>query len=129
VFNFPILEAVAIDGDTIRCVVDLGFHISRQVYVRLNGVDAPEMRGPGKAAAVVVGSWVQKGFLDGAELTLRSHTLDKFGRVLGDIRSEREQRWLTNELLRMGFVKMTSSSGRRTPWTEEELAVVAAWLP
>lgn len=34
----------AVDGDTIRMTVDLGFRVSHDIDVRLEGVDCPELR-------------------------------------------------------------------------------------
>lgn len=36
-----------IDGDTLVCLVDLGFHIHTMVHIRLLGVSCPELREPG----------------------------------------------------------------------------------
>jgi len=33
-----------IDGDTINCTVDLGFHTWKKITVRLEGIDTPECR-------------------------------------------------------------------------------------
>ena len=121
-FRFPILSAVAIDGDTIRCVVDLGFHLSRRVDVRISGWDAPEMSGPSRAAGIIVRDWAQ-AWLDAGYHELESWELDKFGRVLGEIFVGYEDGdSLGNRLAGAGLVKPTSRDGKREPWTEEELA-------
>jgi micrococcal nuclease len=73
-----------VDGDTVDISVDLGFHISQQIRVRLNGINAPELSTPaGKAA---------KGFLEGllpVGTSLRCNTVkdktEKYGRYLADL--------------------------------------------
>lgn len=33
------------DGDTVTALVDLGFHVQKEIKVRLFGIDTPEVRG------------------------------------------------------------------------------------
>lgn len=87
-YLFRILEYRVVDGDSIRCVVDLGFHMRGDVDVRLKGIDAPEARGDrtrecGKAVAAVVQKWLDDRRAGG--LVLVSDGLDKYGRSLGSI--------------------------------------------
>lgn len=70
------------DGDTVRCLCDLGWHISLTTPVRVAGVDAPELStDAGKAARDFVVGLLPAGTL----VTLVSHSLDKYGRVLGSV--------------------------------------------
>lgn len=76
-----------VDGDTVDLIVDLGFHVSINIRVRLMGVMAPEVRGAereaGRAATQQLAS-----FLAGGNLTVQTHkgrTNDKYGRWLGII--------------------------------------------
>lgn len=124
-FIFPILTADAIDGDTVRCTVDLGFHLSRRVDVRLLGVDAPEMHGVSRDAAQVVRQSVQVWLGDGGRMELHSAQLDKFGRVLGDIFDATASCFLTDALRSSGYAKPTSPTGKREPWTQAELDHIA----
>ena len=80
-----------VDGDTIKCDIDLGFDtiLSKQV-VRLYGIDTPESR-TRDLEEKFYGN-ISKQFLNdycpkGSYITLRTH-LDKkgkFGRILGEI--------------------------------------------
>ncbi|MHA2055084.1 MAG: thermonuclease family protein [Candidatus Hodarchaeales archaeon] len=52
-----------VDGDTIVVNIDLGFHLYTEEYVRLAGVDTPEIFGKyaeekGKLAKLFVGMWI-----------------------------------------------------------------------
>ena len=80
-----------VDGDTIKCDIDLGFDIvlSNQT-IRLYGIDTPESRT--KDLEEKFYGNISKQFLNdycpkGSYITLRTH-LDKkgkFGRILGEI--------------------------------------------
>ena len=80
-----------VDGDTIKCDIDLGFNIimSNQT-IRLFGIDTPESRT--KDLEEKFYGNISKDFLNdycpkGSYITLRTH-LDKkgkFGRILGEI--------------------------------------------
>ena len=39
-----------VDGDTIDVIIDLGFKTTVEIRCRLNGIDAPEIRGAQKEA-------------------------------------------------------------------------------
>lgn len=71
-----------VDGDTVYVALDLGWHISLHSAVRVAGIDTPETNTPegrlAKARAVEV-------LPVGALVTVISHKLDKYGRVLGTI--------------------------------------------
>jgi endonuclease YncB( thermonuclease family) len=71
------------DGDTLKVNADLGWHITLiNQPVRLAGVDAPELAtDAGKAAAAFTAALAPPGTM----VTLVSHSLDKYGRVLGTI--------------------------------------------
>jgi micrococcal nuclease len=70
------------DGDTITVVCDLGWKINCQVSVRIAHINAPELATPeGKAADAFVLTFCKAG----DEVTLTSHSLDKYGRTLGSI--------------------------------------------
>ena len=43
-YNYLVEEYMVKDGDTVHVVLDLGFHSSHHVNLRVMGVDAPETR-------------------------------------------------------------------------------------
>lgn len=120
-----------IDGDTVRCWVDLGYRIQHRIDVRLLGIDTPELRlkahkEAGQVVAAAVQAWLASH--DPEKLRIESVKLDKYaGRTDGDILAGRTRlsAWLTEQ----GFAKPTSETGKRPNWTPRELAAIAAATP
>ncbi len=83
--DYPATVNRVIDGDTVECVIYLGFGVSITESVRLAGIDAPEMRG----SEVIAGAESKQALIDmlPTEIMLRTgkDERDKFGRVLGTI--------------------------------------------
>jgi micrococcal nuclease len=75
-----------IDGDTIECDLDLGWHITYRAKVRIAGINAPEMSVPAGAEARAYLIHLL-GWRTGTEpvVTITSRSLDKYGRVLADV--------------------------------------------
>ena len=82
VWTVPATVLSVTDADTVRVLLDLGWRISYTAAVRLEAVNAPELSTlTGKAARAFA-----VGLLPvGAKVTVHSHALDKYGRVLGRI--------------------------------------------
>jgi micrococcal nuclease len=77
-----------IDGDTIVAEVDLGFDTYKKVRVRLEGIDAPEVRTRDlkeKAEGMKSKEYLEDIFSINREFTLVSNKVDKYGRCLGTI--------------------------------------------
>ena len=80
-----------VDGDTIDCVLDLGFSILHKCRVRLYGIDTPESRTRDldeKARGKLASKFLEDSIKNGTEIILRSELKDskgKYGRVLGSI--------------------------------------------
>ena len=80
-----------VDGDTIDCVLDLGFSILHKCRVRLYGIDTPESRTRDldeKARGKLASKFLEDSIKNGEEVILRSELKDskgKYGRVLGSI--------------------------------------------
>lgn len=99
-----------IDGDTLQMIVDLGFHLTTRIRVRLLDVDTPELRssiGEERAAAqrakTFVIQWTHK-----RDLTVRTEKADSFGRWLGDIERD-DGANLCKDLL---------EAGHAVPWSK-----------
>jgi len=78
-----------IDGDTLECMVDLGFKMHHRVTVRLLGVDAPETRTKDlaeKAMGLEVKGNLER-FLDthNNEVYIQTHKQGSFSRWLGQL--------------------------------------------
>jgi|TARA_R100001126_G_C4877224_1_gene176779 micrococcal nuclease len=80
-----------VDGDTIDCVLDLGFSILHKCRVRLYGIDTPESRTRNldeKARGKLASKFLEDSINNGKQVILRSELKDskgKYGRVLGSI--------------------------------------------
>lgn len=90
VWRYPVLQASAVDGDTARLRLDLGFGLHKLVDLRLIGVDTAETnRGPedlrahGRNAASFATVWLLEAVEDG--LIAEVAGADSFGRALGDL--------------------------------------------
>ncbi len=67
-----------IDGDTIKCQVDLGFKISLLTNVRVHGCNSPELPTP---LGVLALDFTRALIAPGDVLTLDSKRLDLYGRA------------------------------------------------
>jgi len=91
VYEYKCEVTRVVDGDTIDCVLDLGFSILHKCRVRLYGIDTPESRTRDldeKARGKLASKFLQDSIDNGKEIVLRSELKDskgKYGRVLGSI--------------------------------------------
>ncbi len=74
------------DGDTVTAVVDLGFHLSKTVKLRLARIDTPEMRGSAKEkkAGRLAKQFVVDKVLN-KDVFIRTSKTGKFGRFIAEI--------------------------------------------
>lgn len=73
------------DGDSCWAEIDLGFHVTATVPCRLEGINAPEMgTGEGEEARDYLRGFLIEGLKvdTDAEIIIRSHRRDKYGRWL-----------------------------------------------
>ena len=103
------LRAVAkvVDGDTVDLDLDLGFSLTLRQRVRLNGIDAPELRSKdpvekakGQESQAFVAQWFERA---GAVL-VRTTKEEKYGRMLADCYREGAPS-LCTELLERGLAR------------------------
>ena len=78
-----------VDGDTLDCIIDIGFSVFVKKRVRLHGIDTWESRtrdlkekAKGLAAKAILKELIKE---NGNHFTLVSYELGKYGRVLGEI--------------------------------------------
>jgi micrococcal nuclease len=84
-YNYNIDVIRVIDGDTIDCFIDLGFNVSIKSRIRLHGINTPETRTKNikeKHYGIEAKLKLFK-LLEEKEVTMVSHGIGKFGRVLG----------------------------------------------
>lgn len=86
-WTVPATVLRVIDGDTLEVACDLGFRITYRAKVRLQGINCPEL--PTEAGLTARGFTIHYlGFRAGVlppQVTVTSHSLDKYGRVLGEV--------------------------------------------
>lgn len=91
-----------IDGDTVVCEIDLGFNIFKTDHIRLNGIDAPEIR-EGEHALEA------KKYLEqylNQTLIIFTAKSDKFGRYLGEFYKEiLDKKSINQEMIEKGLAK------------------------
>jgi endonuclease YncB( thermonuclease family) len=82
-----------VDGDTLDVELDLGWHITYRAKIRLARINAPELNtADGRAALTYVVNaltYLSDALTHSVEwrpITVVSHSLDKYGRVLGDVK-------------------------------------------
>ncbi|MGB5802612.1 MAG: thermonuclease family protein [Vibrio anguillarum] len=74
------------DADTITIKIDLGFKITQEMRIRLDGIDAPELRGQTRELGLLARDYLTKLILN-KEITITTvkDTQGKYGRYLGTI--------------------------------------------
>lgn len=74
------------DGDTITVSVDLGFHISQTMSVRLARINSPEVRGSSSTEGLEARDYL-RSILLGKKVTLVTYkdSKEKYGRYLADV--------------------------------------------
>lgn len=100
-----------IDGDTIVIDIDLGFNVvlSNQ-SVRLAGVDTPESRTNDKVEKVfgLISKEYTKKFVESCNKhiivrTQKPDSVEKFGRILGDVINPETKEVLNESLIKNGY--------------------------
>lgn len=78
------------DGDTITVSVDLGYGIAVIQKLRLNRIDAPELRGESRPHGIAARDWLRQQIPSGSRVNLQTVKDDqeKYGRYLAEIYTE-----------------------------------------
>ena len=103
-----------VDGDTIDCDVDLGFHMTARIRFRLANIDAPEVRGVEKVEGKAATKWLINRLdeLDN-EVIVQTGKTGKYGRWIGnfypipDNLTIGELDSLSDELVKAGHAEYT----------------------
>ena len=75
-----------VDGDTIDCVVDLGFHMKAEIRFRLARINTPEVRGIEKEEGVASKQWlIDRLNAANNTVTIKTAKTGKYGRWLAEI--------------------------------------------
>ena len=123
-FVYPAKLQRVIDGDTVDAMVDLGFDTWIKARIRFYGVDTWECRTRDKEEKVK--GFAAKAFtskmlseIGGGVFTLKSHGKGKFGRIIGELFIEGEEKSL-NELLKDHGHAYEYYGGKRQKFTAGE---------
>jgi len=78
-----------VDGDTLKAMVDVGFHMHHDVTLRLYGIDCPEVR-TRNLEEKEKGIEAKNRMIEllekcNYEVRIKSHGLDKYGRCLAEV--------------------------------------------
>ena len=74
-----------VDGDTLLCLIDLGFHTHKEERIRLARIDAPELRGERKEEGKALKELLTQRYPQGTMITLESKKRDNYGRFIGEL--------------------------------------------
>jgi len=114
-------SVTVVDGDTIKCVLDLGFSILHKATIRLAGINCPETR-TRNLAEKELGKKAKarlKELIKGQDIELHCEKeKGKFGRVIGTLwvnDTTAIKRNLNKQMLQEGHAR-EYTGGKRLPW-------------
>ena len=95
-----------VDGDTVDCILDLGFNIHHSCRVRLLGIDTPESRTRDREekARGLLSKQALKDLLTDKDFVIKTHkkkAKGKFGRVLGELWIAEKN--INKEMIELGY--------------------------
>lgn len=108
--EYPAFYVRAVDGDTIDLILDLGFGIKSKQRVRLEGVDAPELKGDELLAGKDAKRFVETTFEHNGRcctVVVKKESVSDYDRVIGDIILEDGVK-LSEALILFGKAERTS---------------------
>lgn len=114
--SYKIKRYRVVDGDSVKCTVELWPGLEQTVNVRIDGVNTPEKRTRDlrEKAAGIAATKFSSEFLKGKQLELVNVSLGKFaGRVLGNITADGAL--LSEALIEHGHAR-EYHGGKRGPW-------------
>jgi len=95
-----------VDGDTVDCILDLGFNIHHSCRVRLLGIDTPESRTRDREekARGLLSKQALEDLLTDKDFVIKTHkkkAKGKFGRVLGELWIAEKN--INKEMIELGY--------------------------
>lgn len=93
-----------IDGDSVVLRFPLPFNTSRELDVRLLGIDAPERVGGSRAAGEAATAHLRRLLEESGPLIAQTHKTDRYGRYLAELWRHHEGLWrnVSAEMLAAG---------------------------
>ena len=108
------------DGDTVTAKINLGFHATLILKIRVMGIDTPEKRGPEKKWGKFVAEYTEKMLLN-KEVILNTYKKGKYGRFLSDIEVDGMD-W-GKHLIEIGYA-LPYYGKKKSEWTDELLSKI-----
>lgn len=102
------------DGDTFDADIDLGFHVYIRERFRINGIDAPELKGPERPMGLKAKKFLEETILN-KEIFVHSLRKDGFRRWLADVYftdSDGMLKSVANVMFQKGLAMYRDYSGR-----------------
>ena len=88
-YEYKAIVDRVVDGDTIKCTIDLGFSTWKKVTVRMEGINAPESRTRDKKEKILglasTARLIEILGYNNNKCTLKVSGLGKFGRALASV--------------------------------------------
>jgi micrococcal nuclease len=102
-----------IDGDTVQVNVDLGLRVHRSLYLRLAGIDTPELRGGSEKSKSKAREATEflRHFVSEREILVRFEKGKSFDRWVGhlflDLSTDEEERhvYVNEEMVKAGYAR------------------------
>lgn len=101
-YEYKALITKVVDGDTVDAIVELGFYLSAKLRLRLDKIDAPEMRGIESELGKISKQYLIDRILN-KEVIIQTQKSDVFGRWLATIFLEGED--INDTMLKTGYAK------------------------
>ena len=103
-----------VDGDTIKCRIDLGFGIFKQETFRLLNINAPEIRGKKRKEGLKSKKWLEKRLKN--DICLNVTKQGKYGRYIVEIYDIDDNRLepffsINDEMVHEGFAEFKNYGG------------------
>jgi endonuclease YncB( thermonuclease family) len=111
-WTYRVLSCEVLDGDTVRCVVDLGFSVTMTASMRLCGIDTPEKRPLVSRAAALRSEEFLRALITAAlnknalvARTEKNDAQEKYGRYLVWLWEEGASSSMNLQLIQAGLAK------------------------
>ncbi len=86
IYKYNAIVSGVYDGDTIDCLVDVGFKITTKIKVRLANINTPELRGDEREAGLIARDVLREKILHKKIIiTTYKDKKGKYGRYIGEI--------------------------------------------
>ena len=106
-FTYSATVTKVIDGDTIDCLVDLGFNTLLKERFRLYGIDTPEKTSTDIELKVLAyeAAKLVKDSIDGKQVIIETFAKDKYGRWLAKVHLPSAEVTINEQLIMLGLAK------------------------